>query len=143
MSLDLVLQLHRATHRVGLFLEAWAPPLETSQAEAHVLVFLHQAGPCTVGEVHRAFAHKKSTLTGVLDRLAAKDWVAREANPADRRSTLVRLTEAGETQAGRVRGALERLGADLARVLAPGDLETAHRCLKALEEAAEARGAQD
>lgn len=139
MSIDLILQLHRATHRVGLFLEGWAPPLELGQAEAHILVFLAQRGACPIGEVHRAFAHRKSTLTGVLDRLAARGWVLREANPADRRSTLVRLTEPGESQAARAAEALGTLGADLARALPTEDLEAALRCLRVLEEAAEAR----
>ena len=81
MSLDLILQLHRATHRVGLFLAAWEPPLGVNQAEAHILAFLAQAGPSPIGAVHRAFAHKRSTLTGVLDRLEAKGWLAREPHP--------------------------------------------------------------
>ena len=38
----------------------------------------------------------KGTLTGVVDRLVARSLVERMACPDDRRSTLVRLTAAGE-----------------------------------------------
>jgi len=38
----------------------------------------------------------KGTLTGVVDRLESRGLVQRVASPDDRRSTLVRLTAAGE-----------------------------------------------
>lgn len=38
----------------------------------------------------------KGTLTGVVDRLAARGLVERAASPDDGRSTIVRLTAAGE-----------------------------------------------
>jgi len=44
----------------------------------------------------------KGTLTGVVDRLAARGLVERLACPADGRSTLVRLTAAGERMFGKV-----------------------------------------
>jgi DNA-binding MarR family transcriptional regulator len=44
----------------------------------------------------------KGTLTGVVDRLATRGLVERLACPGDGRSTLVRLTAAGETMFGRV-----------------------------------------
>ena len=39
----------------------------------------------------------KGTLTGVVDRLEARGLVERAASPADGRSTLVKLTPAGES----------------------------------------------
>src|SRR5262245_9739921 len=38
-----------------------------------------------------------STLTGVLDRLERRGWLAREADPDDRRRSLFRLTNKGRT----------------------------------------------
>jgi len=143
MSIDLILQLHRATHRVGLFLAAWEPALDVSQAEAHILAFLSQAGPSPIGAVHRAFAHKRSTLTGVLDRLEAKGWLTREPHPEDRRSTLLRLTPKGTRQATRVKEAMAALGQALAEELSPHALAATARCLEALEHAAERAGGGD
>lgn len=44
----------------------------------------------------------KGTLTGVVDRLEAKGLVKRVAQTEDRRSTIVRLTEAGQREFERV-----------------------------------------
>jgi len=143
MCIDLILQLHRTTHRVGLFLESWKPPLQVSQAEAHILAFLVQAGACPVGAVHAAFGHKRSTLTGVLDRLEGRGWIAREANPADRRSLLVRLTPNGAGQAEQVRAALAALGRELAGRVAPELLEQTLQGLEALDRAAQAAASPD
>src|SRR5512139_1350781 len=38
----------------------------------------------------------KGTLTGVVDRMAARGWVERVAHGSDRRCQIVRLTPAGE-----------------------------------------------
>lgn len=38
----------------------------------------------------------KGTLTGVVDRLAARGWVERVAHGSDRRCQIIRLTPAGE-----------------------------------------------
>src|SRR5678816_2098305 len=93
--LQLVPFVHRTTHRIGLYLEAAETPLGLSQGEAHLLAHLAEAGPCSVAELHRAFAHKRSTLTSYLDRLEARGDVTRDVRPEDRRSFTVRLTRGG------------------------------------------------
>jgi DNA-binding MarR family transcriptional regulator len=47
----------------------------------------------------------KGTLTGVVDRLEARGLVERMASDVDRRSTIVRLTRAGEREFARTFGA--------------------------------------
>ncbi len=44
----------------------------------------------------------KGTLTGVVDRLAARGWVERIAHGSDRRCQIIRLTPAGEALFKRV-----------------------------------------
>lgn len=44
----------------------------------------------------------KTTLTSVVDRLEAQGWVVRVPSPDDRRSTIARLTPAGEELFSRV-----------------------------------------
>ena len=96
MGIDLIPPLHRATHRVALELSGsrQAP----SQGEAHLLVHLLQ-GPCTVGALHAALGHRRSTLTAILDRLEAAGWARRSVHTEDRRSFLVELTPPGRTAA--------------------------------------------
>jgi DNA-binding MarR family transcriptional regulator len=44
----------------------------------------------------------KGTLTGIIDRLEAKDLVRRTAHSSDGRSQIVQLTEAGDALFGRI-----------------------------------------
>jgi DNA-binding MarR family transcriptional regulator len=137
MRLQLIPGLHRTAHRVAVFLDATSPPLGLTQGECHLLAQLHEAGPSTVGALHGAFAHKRSTLTSYLDRLEGAGLVTRELRPEDRRSFLVSLTAAGKTAGARVHRRLAQLeDAALAR-LTERDLRGFHAVLHALQEKVE------
>ena len=106
MAPRLIPEIHRASHRIGLCIEALADP-KVNQPEAHVLVHLAAAGEATIGEVHRAFGHKRSTLTSILDRLERRRLIARTSDPRDRRTFVVRLTRSGRRAAARVAAHLQ------------------------------------
>jgi DNA-binding MarR family transcriptional regulator len=95
MPLVLIPHVHRATHRIALFL-ARSKEFKVSQAEAHILAHLISSGPCTVGELHNALAHRRSTLTSILDRLFERGLITRETSSADRRSFVIALTPEGK-----------------------------------------------
>ncbi len=101
-------ELHRAVHAVGLFLDARLGG-EVSQPEALVIVHLHGNGPSTINDVHRAFLHRRSTLTSVLDRLESKGLVRRGAAAGDRRSIRLELTSRGTRVATAIARAFEEL----------------------------------
>ncbi|WP_342377504.1 MarR family transcriptional regulator [Myxococcus stipitatus] len=132
--LRFVLEVHRATQRIGLFLESAEPPLELSQGEAHLLAYLLEAGDTSLSELHAAFAHKRSTLTSYMDRLEAKRLVVRESRPEDRRSFMVSLTGPGRTLAVRVHRRLELLEAQVLERLGEEDVEGLMTGLDALSE---------
>ncbi|MCP3137317.1 MarR family winged helix-turn-helix transcriptional regulator [Pyxidicoccus xibeiensis] len=136
--LRLVLDVHRATHRIGLFLDATEPSLDISQGEAHLLAYLLEVGDTSLGELHAAFAHKRSTLTSYVDRLEAKRLVRRELRPEDRRSFQVSLTAAGRTLAARVHKRLEALEAAALQGLSAREVDALKEGLAALAEAGEA-----
>jgi DNA-binding MarR family transcriptional regulator len=100
--------LHRATHAVGLYIVSLRDARVT-QAEAHILAFLHERGSSTIGTLHDAFGHRRSTLTSVLDRLEKRRLLNRTSDTADRRAVIVKLTKAGETLGARVHEALYAL----------------------------------
>ncbi|AGC49271.1 hypothetical protein MYSTI_08005 [Myxococcus stipitatus DSM 14675] len=132
--LRFVLEVHRATHRIGLFLESAEPSWELSQGEAHLLAYLLEAGDTSLSELHAAFAHKRSTLTSYMDRLEAKRLVLRESRPEDRRSFMVSLTGTGRTLAVRVHRRLELLEAQVLERLGEEDVEGLMTGLEALSE---------
>jgi DNA-binding MarR family transcriptional regulator len=116
MRLELIFSIHRATHRIGLYIQRHAPDL--TQAEAHILCHMHEFGDSALSDLHRAFAHKRSTLTSVLDRLDARELVTRESSQKDRRSFVVRLTPSGKKKAAKIHRQLKSLEA---RVLHAND----------------------
>ena len=72
------------------------PPGEGRQGEAHILAHLADSGSASVGELHEVLAHKRSTLTSILDRLVERGFVTREAGIKDRRTFIVELTRDGK-----------------------------------------------
>jgi DNA-binding MarR family transcriptional regulator len=135
--LTLIPPVHRATHRIGLFLQS-RRGLGVSQAEAHLLAQLGEAGPSSVGELHEAFAHRRSTLTSILDRLEARGLVRRELRQDDRRSFLVTLTPRGSARARRVGAALAALEAQASRGVSAAQLAGFAAVVSALADAARA-----
>jgi DNA-binding MarR family transcriptional regulator len=135
--LSLVPPVHRATHRIGLFLQATRPSLGLSQGEAHLLAELHAAGTSSVGALHRAFAHRRSTLTGILDRLEERGLVRRRLRAEDRRSFAVELTARGRGLAARTARRLAALERAVRRRVSTADLRGFAAVVEALAEEAE------
>ena len=101
MALRLVPPIHRATHRIGLYL-ADLRGHGLSQGEAHILAHLATLAPATIADLHAGLAHKRSTLTSILDRLAGRGLITREVGVDDRRTFVVDLTAKGRKVAVQV-----------------------------------------
>jgi DNA-binding MarR family transcriptional regulator len=140
-KLRLVPPVHRATHRIGLLVQASG--LGVTQGEAHVLAHLAEGGPCAIGALHEAFAHRRSTLTSILDRLEARGLLRREMNAADRRSYLVRPTARGRALAARVHGTLRDVEAEVLRGVTAADLAGFDSVVSALAAAARRAGGRE
>lgn len=67
--------------------------LEASELAA--LEHLQGAGPMTLGRLGERLSMSPGAVTALVDRLESKGYVERVPNPKDRRSALVRITEAG------------------------------------------------
>jgi MarR family transcriptional regulator, organic hydroperoxide resistance regulator len=118
----IVLDLQRATHAVGLRIEAELEDIGVSQGEAHVLALLAGGNPLTVGELQRGLHHRPSTLSGILDRLEKRGYLTRRLNQADRRSLLVTLTRSGRRVADRVAGAMQAIEREATAAAGPGSV---------------------
>jgi DNA-binding MarR family transcriptional regulator len=108
-----------------------------TQAEAHILAHLEATGASTIAEVHRAFAHKRSTLTSILDRLEARSLIQRTTDARDRRSFVINLTRGGRALARRVSRHLETFEARVLRHASASDLRALRKVLDAVEAALE------
>ena len=131
--LRLIPEVHRATHRIGIFLDS----LGITQGEGHILSHLAASGDTQIAELHRALAHRRSTLTSILDRLAERGFITRESDPKDRRSFIVRLSKKGKTVAGEVHRELARLEESALKGITGPQFQSVVKVLQALEKNAD------
>jgi MarR family transcriptional regulator, organic hydroperoxide resistance regulator len=134
-SAGVVLALHRATHATLRVLAARLAGLDLPASEINVLANLAAHGPLTVGALATATATRPTTLTSVLDRLAGRGYVAREVDPADRRSFLVSLTPAGQRAADTVLAAVRELEQSALNRVSPAQRAGFFAVIDALSEA--------
>jgi DNA-binding MarR family transcriptional regulator len=105
--------------------------LSPSQGAALATVCAH--GPLTPSELASRERIQRPTATGVLGRLEVEGLVARTADPADRRSSLISATPTGQALLDALR---DRKDAYLARRLdglSPEDLATLDKAAGILE----------
>lgn len=131
--LRLIPEVHRATHRIGIFLDS----LGITQGEGHILSHLAVSSDTSIAELHRALAHRRSTLTSILDRLAERRFITRESDPKDRRSFIVRLSAKGKTIAARVHRELARIEEGGLKGVTGREFQSVVKILQALEKNAD------
>jgi len=136
--MPLVHPVHRATHRIGLYLDDLRERGLT-QGEAHILALLADSGRATVAHLHRGLAHKRSTLTSILDRLASRKLITRAVGETDRRTFVVQLTAKGRKVAHRIRRHLSVLERAVTRRVRAADIKGFNRVVAALEQEAHQR----
>ena len=131
--LRLIPEVHRATHRIGIFLDS----LGITQGEGHILSHLAASGDTSIAELHRTLAHRRSTLTSILDRLAERQYISRESDPQDRRSFIVRLSTKGKTVAARVHRELARIEEGALKGITGREFQSVVKALQTLEKTAD------
>jgi DNA-binding MarR family transcriptional regulator len=94
-------------HRVSRALrdpqdEDWLS-LDVSMAQLKVLFSLYYRGPATVGALAGKMGVKLPTVSATLERLVRAGYVAREADPEDRRMVINLLTPEGTALVERLR----------------------------------------
>jgi DNA-binding MarR family transcriptional regulator len=135
MALRLVPPIHRATHRIGLYL-ADLREHGLSQGEVHILAHLATSAPATIAELHAGLAHKRSTLTSILDRLTDRGLITREVGIDDRRTFVINTTTKGRKLAAQIHEHLTALEDAVGRRITKDDLRGFLKVLSVVEEIA-------
>jgi DNA-binding MarR family transcriptional regulator len=138
MKLRFVHPVHRATHRIGLYLDD-LHERGLTQGEAHVLALLAGSEAVGVADLHGGLAHKRSTLTSILDRLAKRGLITRAVGDRDRRTFVVSLTGKGRKLAERVSNHLSALERAVAEEVSATDIRGFSNVIGALENQAHHR----
>jgi len=110
-----------------------------TQGEAHILALLAHRSPAKVADLHRGLAHKRSTLTSILDRLASRRLVTRAVGKTDRRTFLVTLTAKGRKLARRISRHLSDLERSVIARVTAADIKGFNNVVIALEHEAHHR----
>ncbi len=131
----MVLALQRATHHTLHALSAALAEENLSAAEINALANLGEGGTLNVGQLSERTGTRASTLTGLLDRLENRGYLARELDPADRRSFRLPLTETGQAVAAQALAAIAALERDALSRLDATQLAGYHAVVTALQEA--------
>jgi len=109
-----------------------------SLARFRVLRALASGGRLRMNELSTALGVVPRTVTTIIDALENDRMVARLADPADRRATLVQITEEGLSQLRRLRALRDAAAAELFEVLTPAEKQQLARLLRRLQAAADA-----
>jgi DNA-binding MarR family transcriptional regulator len=113
--------------------------LGVSPREGHVLSYLRSYAPCPISEIVRVFGLKGSTLTSILDRLEQRGLIARQVNPDDRRSFVIKLTRSGRRSADRIQKFVEELEASIHSRVTPRDITGFKTVMTAIGEATQVK----
>jgi MarR family transcriptional regulator, organic hydroperoxide resistance regulator len=131
---SVILALHRATHATLHALTTALADLDLPAADIDVLAILADGAGRTVGALATATATRPSTLTSQLDRLTKRGYIARELDPADRRSFLISLTPAGRAVAEHAAAAIADLERQALSTVTPAQRAGFHTVIDALTE---------
>jgi DNA-binding MarR family transcriptional regulator len=91
-----------------------------------------------MNELSAALGVVPRTVTTIVDALEKEDMVARLPDPADRRATLLEITQEGLSQLRRLRTMHDSAAAELFHVLTTTERHQLARILQRLQEAADA-----
>jgi len=72
-----------------------AEELELSVIQVFALCFLQPKKPMPMKEMASLLMCEPSNVTGIIDKLFARSYIAREENPKDRRIKMISLTDEG------------------------------------------------
>ena len=129
--LRLVPGVHRAAHRISTYIADDAR-LTMSQAEAHILTHVLTLGESPIADLHAAFGHRRSTLTSIMDRLAARGFITRKPSASDRRTFIIALTAAGQKAARRALAALSAFEQQVSTHVTASELKGFDAVLRAM-----------
>ena len=108
-----------------------------SLARFRVLRALASGGRLRMNELSTALGVVPRTVTTIIDALEKDRMVARLADPADRRATLLEITRDGHHQLRRLRALHDAAAAELFEVLTAAEKQQLARLLRRLQAAAD------
>ncbi len=112
-------------------------PLDITTAQFVVFNSIAKGKGSTIGELCRVIGYDSGAMTRLLDRIEKKGLIRRVANPDDRRSYLIELTQESATLVPKARRQVQNVFAALLQGFSDGEAAALKAALeKILENAA-------
>src|SRR5712692_9207305 len=140
-SVQLMEQFRAIAHATHNQTNARMSAAGLSLARFRVLSALQSAGRIRMNELSAALGVVPRTVTTIVDALEKERLVARLPDPADRRATLLEITQEGLSQLSRFRAMHDSAAAELLEVLTATERLQLARLLRRLQAAADADSA--
>jgi len=97
---ELEREVPRMVQQTVRFYAAVADQLGLHVTDLHCLGALHDEGPSTAGALANRLGLTSGAITRVIDRLVARGFVVRVADPRDRRKVVIEAVSERDTQIG-------------------------------------------
>ena len=117
-------KLNRAMRKVSRAYEAHLAPLGITPAQFYVLSSLFETAQVKFKVLAGKLSMEGPTLTGILDRLERMNFIERRADPEDRRSLLIFLTEQAQEKRDIIATLVDTLDSELRKQFEPEDFRT-------------------
>jgi len=131
--------LHHTAKVFSRWLDGLFEAAGMSPARARLVGILHCSGSQTMAALAEALEVTPRNITGLVDGLEAEGLLARRADPADRRATVIELTATGRRWADRHLGPLTKAVAAAFADLSSRDRRELARLLAAVRWSVEQR----
>jgi DNA-binding MarR family transcriptional regulator len=141
-SVQLMEQFRAIAHATHNRTNARMSAAGLSLARFRVLSALQSAGRIRMNELSAALGVVPRTVTTIVDALEKDGMVVRLADPADRRATLLEITQEGLGQLGRFRALHDSAAAELFDVLTATEKHQLGQLLRRLQAAVDADSAR-
>ncbi len=92
---EIIYQIRRLIQANDLYTKELNRRYQVSAPQLNCLVALYENGSLPPSQIARLIVVKSSTVTGIIDRLEQKGFVARVRSSSDRRVITIELTESG------------------------------------------------
>ena len=114
------------------FLAQKVSELNLTSVQAMVLGFLTEGDQITSSELGKRTELDSATLTGILDRLEAAEFLERKSNPDDRRSIHIHLTPKGKAMGREASRVIVEANAEFLQVLTEEQKRDLHNIISTL-----------
>jgi DNA-binding MarR family transcriptional regulator len=125
--------IHETSHALSLGYSAVMAPLGLTRPQVRVLVWADHVPGITQAELGERLNSSPMAMTGLLDRMEAKNLVRRVEDPKDRRVKRIYLTEGALRLKPDMDVIAEKFKAAVRAGLSKGDIAAAQRVLSAMK----------